>query len=221
MDQPFTDIRVSVGPAATEAIPWKEILGFAPHLLWAAVLVSLLLWTGRQNLAQLLSRIRKISVAGVEIELEDEIKAAGAIRGKPVDGPSASRLARRIARCGHVADGAKILWIDDVPQSHDPETELVEHMGASVILATSTAAGAAELARMRFDLVISDIGRTGAAKGGLESLGLADGAPGRPPVIFYVGDLTSEGTPAGAFGITNRPDELLHLVLDALARRRG
>jgi hypothetical protein len=28
------------------------------------------------------------------------------------------------------------------------------------------------------------------------------------------------GTPPGAFGITNRPDELIHLVLDVLERER-
>ena len=41
------------------------------------------------------------------------------------------------------------------------------------------------------------------------------------PIIFYVGRLdASAGVPAGAFGVTNRPDELLQLVLDALARAR-
>jgi hypothetical protein len=38
-------------------------------------------------------------------------------------------------------------------------------------------------------------------------------------VIFYLWDYKPElGTPAGAFGITKRPDKLLHLVIDALAR---
>jgi hypothetical protein len=31
----------------------------------------------------------------------------------------------------------------------------------------------------------------------------------------------SGGVPSGAFGITDRPDELLNLTLDALARIRG
>ena len=39
------------------------------------------------------------------------------------------------------------------------------------------------------------------------------------PVIFYVGVFEPErGVPGQAFGITNRPDELLHLTLDALER---
>jgi hypothetical protein len=38
-------------------------------------------------------------------------------------------------------------------------------------------------------------------------------------VIFYIGNLKPEaGVPAGAFGITNRPDVLLTLVGEALTR---
>ena len=40
-------------------------------------------------------------------------------------------------------------------------------------------------------------------------------------VVFYVGRVDrAAGVPAGSFGITNRPDELLHLVMDALERCR-
>jgi len=42
------------------------------------------------------------------------------------------------------------------------------------------------------------------------------------PMIFYVHKLKpGAGTPEGTFGITNRPDQLLHLVPDALGRSRG
>jgi hypothetical protein len=41
------------------------------------------------------------------------------------------------------------------------------------------------------------------------------------PVLYYVGSLDPGApTPAGAFGITIRPDELLMLCLDALERVR-
>ena len=42
------------------------------------------------------------------------------------------------------------------------------------------------------------------------------------PVIFYIGrPEPGAGVPAGAFGVTNRPDQLLQLVVDALSRVRG
>jgi hypothetical protein len=44
----------------------------------------------------------------------------------------------------------------------------------------------------------------------------------RQPVIYYVGRPNPDaGVPADAFGVTNRPDQLLHLVIDALSRVRG
>ena len=43
----------------------------------------------------------------------------------------------------------------------------------------------------------------------------------RIPVVFYIDEFRVEsGTPPGAFGVTDRPDELLQLVLDALAHTR-
>jgi hypothetical protein len=40
-------------------------------------------------------------------------------------------------------------------------------------------------------------------------------------VIFYVGEPDpKKGTPVYAFGLTNRPDELVHLVLDILERKK-
>ena len=42
------------------------------------------------------------------------------------------------------------------------------------------------------------------------------------PVVFYIGRLTpGKGVPDGALGLTNRPDQLLDLVVDGLARVRG
>lgn len=41
------------------------------------------------------------------------------------------------------------------------------------------------------------------------------------PVIYYIGRPDpGAGVPPGAFGVTNRPDQLLQLVIDALSRVR-
>ena len=47
----------------------------------------------------------------------------------------------------------------------------------------------------------------------------ASGATLGPAVIFYVAE--SKGPPKVAFGIATRPDELMHLIADALERRRS
>jgi hypothetical protein len=37
------------------------------------------------------------------------------------------------------------------------------------------------------------------------------------PVVFYAGAIDPDrGIPPGAFGLTNRPDELYHLVMDVV-----
>ena len=42
------------------------------------------------------------------------------------------------------------------------------------------------------------------------------------PVIFYIGRPNpAAGAPPGAFGVTNRPDELLQLTIDAFSRVKG
>ena len=43
----------------------------------------------------------------------------------------------------------------------------------------------------------------------------------KTPLIFYIGVVDPDkDKPAQAFGITKRPDELLHLTLDALERKK-
>ena len=69
-------------------------------------------------------------------------------------------------------------------------------------------------------LLISDIARGNQKLAGVRAVpAIHELAPGLP-ILFFVGDYRPElGVPADAAGITNRTDELLHLVLDVLERR--
>jgi CheY-like chemotaxis protein len=72
-----------------------------------------------------------------------------------------------------------------------------------------------------FDLILSDISRCGSNRHGLDALPRLRAASPGTPVVFYIGRVAREaGVPPGAFGITDHPGELLHLVMDALERRR-
>jgi len=74
----------------------------------------------------------------------------------------------------------------------------------------------------RYDLVISDMARDDESAAGLKFVEQFCKDDKAAPLIFYVGEYGSEkGLPARAFGITNRPDELLHLTLDALERKKS
>ena len=76
-----------------------------------------------------------------------------------------------------------------------------------------------------FDIILSDISRslpTPYPTAGLTMLPRLRNAGFHQPVIYYIGRPNADaGVPAGAFGITNRPDRLLHLVIDALSRVRA
>jgi CheY-like chemotaxis protein len=72
-----------------------------------------------------------------------------------------------------------------------------------------------------FDIVLSDLKRGEDAGAGLAMLATLRQSHPTLPVIFYVGEFDpARGVPPFAFGLTNRPDELLHLILDVLARRK-
>lgn len=128
----------------------------------------------------------------------------------------------RAAQAREALHGARILWVDDEPGSVRFEAEALSSLGARVEPVRDTAAATALLGRQSFDLVISDIARADDPAAGLAGLPeLRRWAPDTP-VVFYVRALDrTRGVPPGAFGIADDVDELFHLIVDALERRRG
>jgi DNA-binding NtrC family response regulator len=114
---------------------------------------------------------------------------------------------------------ARILWIDDMPDTLRNEYKMLERLRIDIDLATSETEAEHRLQTDKYDLILSDIARGDNRKAGLEFLGKYAKREQRVPFIFYVGVLHPEkGVPGYAFGITHRPDELLHLIMDALER---
>ena len=78
-----------------------------------------------------------------------------------------------------------------------------------------------QLHRGTFDLILSDVHREGDSDTGTHALPYLKKIAPDVPVVFYVRQLNEgEKTPQGATGITDQPDELLHLVLDQVERGR-
>ena len=89
-------------------------------------------------------------------------------------------------------------------------------------LARKSDEGFDALGRADYDLIISNMNRDGNSDEGARFLARVRAAGYSEPVVFYILNLTpSRETPGDAVGITNRPDELVHLVLDGLERVRG
>jgi CheY-like chemotaxis protein len=129
------------------------------------------------------------------------------------------RVLDRVKRHLPLFQDVRVLWIDDNPDSLRNERKMLQRLQVDIDLAQNSAEAKKLLQSGDYDLILSDISRDHDATAGLKFLQEYGKTTERVPFIFYVGTLyPDKGVPAYAFGITNRPDELLHLIMDALER---
>jgi CheY-like chemotaxis protein len=129
---------------------------------------------------------------------------------------------RRARMVSQVIAGAKVLWIDDHPENNAWGRALLKAFQADVTTVESTRSAVALLHQEHFDVLLSDIDREGQSDHGIQALAALHEADPIVPVVFFIRSLDrSLRTPLGAFGITNDPGELLHLILDVLERARS
>jgi CheY-like chemotaxis protein len=127
-----------------------------------------------------------------------------------------------------VLKGSRVLWIDDQPSLTAAEQRTLESLGVEVTRAIDTIRALELVGPVRagrrgapFDAILSDIARPDSRTAGVDALPLLRQLAPETPVIFYVGRSEPRAyAPAGAFGITSDPEELLHLLLDVLERKR-
>jgi CheY-like chemotaxis protein len=218
-------------------MPWTGIAKFlgAVAVGWAA-LAGYAVWLLRGSLVQALNRVSGVEAWGVKFALtggregmNDAIAMAQKNKRWPVEGTDQERQRAldRADRCRRVYEGAEILWVDDRPSNNRNESRMLRSFGTLITFACTTdeALGAIKDANTEsrpFDLVLSDISRdipTLNERAGIDMLTTFRDEGIVLPVILYIGNLKpSAGVPAGAFGVTNRPDVLLTLVGEALTR---
>jgi CheY-like chemotaxis protein len=132
------------------------------------------------------------------------------------------RLPQVYARAQYVrplVDGRRVLWVDDNPSNNFYERVALSEMGIAVDVATSSEEAMNVLTYLRADVIVSDMKRHGRHDAGLALLRAIRSRGMTTPVIFYVGEVVEElRRPPGSFGITDRPDEVLHLILDLIER---
>ncbi|MFC3650809.1 response regulator [Dyella humi] len=212
--------EIIVRSAACPENPWSPWIALIPPLIWAGLLIGFAGWIGRDTIRSLLKRVDKVNIGGVELQLRDDLEAAAVSRNLDIAAYVLGRAARRLACSSKLTEGAKLLWVDDVPDSIVKESRLLEQAGALITRALSTTDALDKINKENFDLILSDIKRDGDDQAGIKFANKLAERKNPPPIVFYVGTVKSP-PPQHAFGITNRPDELLHLVLDSLARSRS
>lgn len=212
-----------------------DYLNAAPALLLAIAVVAVVARL-LPTLPKIIERLTGVEAFGVKLSLSGSAALAAAVEmaRKHIDWDvevSTEAQNKALARANAsraLLEGAEILWVDDRPSNNRNEARMLRSFGALITFAATSAEALAVLGAIppqrRFDLVISDISRdlpVSMPDAGLAMLQRFIAERIRLPLIFYVGVFDkSRGIPPGASGITNRPDELLHLVIDALGRVR-
>lgn len=158
-----------------------------------------------------------VSPATIRKAAEEFPAVAGALQAAR-SGSSGLRRAELVAS---VLRGARILWVDDHPENNAWERELLRSLGVVIVLVENTRSALACLETESFDVLISDIRRDDQSVDGINGATEIRHASPMLPIVFYVQDVTSDRPPAPASGITNEPNELLHLLLDRLERARS
>ena len=150
-----------------------------------------------------------------EGEATDVIEAASRVF-------SASGALRRAGLMAPALKGATALWVDDHgAPAHYFELMTLQALGIEVTSVLDSSSARAALESDDFDLILSDMLREGSEVEGSRFLDELRSAGFQEPMIFYIRDLDPDrDRPRGSVGITNRPAELLHLVLDVLERSR-
>ena len=157
-----------------------------------------------------------VSVATIRKAQEELPAVAGALQAAR----SRSTGLRRAEQVEKVLRGARLLWVDDHPENNAWERELFRSLGVVIVPVESTRSALGCLQTETFDLVLSDIRRDDESTDGLEGATQIHAARPTVPILFYVQNLSSTRVPEPASGITDEPNELLHLVLDRLERAR-
>jgi CheY-like chemotaxis protein len=163
--------------------------------------------------------VKKLSGSELFIALANPLQSKTAQCGMPFLSTQLPTVYRRAELVAAVLQGQRVLFVDDHPSNNFYERVALAEMGLSVDVAVSTREGLRAAHHLRPNVIVTDMERSGQANAGLQFLQAARAQGIKVPVVFYVGKvLEALGVPTGAFAITDRPDELLHLVLDVLER---
>ena len=204
------------------------VLKLVMQLRWFFLVILVLILFYRPIRDNLLPRLGGFKAGGLEILFAaDSMDASIELAEKDqrwkvkVSAVDKRRVLNRVKQHLNILKGVQVLWVDDYPENNINERRMFRQLETEIDIARSTQEALDILKNGRYDVVFSDMVRGENAAAGLEFLEQFRNTDKTTPVIFYIGVFNPEkGTPAQAFGITNRPDELLHLTLDALERKK-
>ncbi len=240
--------QIAAEKAATQQPDWwtitLKLLELSPGLLLTGTVI-VTLWFNRNRLGSVLDRVSGLKAMGVEVQLDavkslskavtslsNELRIQTTVSGKVKNIQVTEDDERRaIKRAEHAIDTLRdrsVIWVDDLPQNNVYEVHALELLGLKVIQVTNNwdAISLIKSSGQRIYVAISDIERPGGEPSGLDLLDSFAENNLDIPIIYYVTVVNNDkpwpatsNRETKAFGLTNRPDELVHLLLDVLERR--
>ena len=196
------------------------IIQILPTLFGIVALLVLILVFRIPLTQRIIPRLTGLKILGVEITLLKE-SLDKVVAERKVDVSQGDRWGA-LKRAQHVLpviQRARILWVDDEPQGNRQLVKVLFTLGANVDQAGNTEEALKLLRRHQYDVVVSDIKRQKDGDAGIRMAKRMWDEQIYRWTIFYVTDL-KPGIPEHAFNITNRPDHLLHFIMDVLERER-
>jgi CheY-like chemotaxis protein len=212
----------------------KLVAAFA----WPAVVLFLIWWFG-DALKQFLSNISEGSFKAFGFEgtakrrVQEAIVSADLFK-QETDGKRTVQLSRSVGKSLRAADYAvgllklhgrptpsrRLLWVDDQPTNNLLEAKAFEELGFAVDFVVSTDEALHDIAKSRYDAIISDMARPGDGEAGKTLIRKLREMGSEIPVIVYSSNespqFASELRDAGAFAATNLASELISRVAEAV-----
>lgn len=197
------------------------LIGLVPGVLWVLLAATGFALFYKPVRDEILPRIRRVDIFGVEASfVRARIDRAIAARSAKVSDDERARVVRRVCRVSSVFRGATILWADADPGKTADEREMLLRSGVAVEVLRARDKALAMFTDGGHDAMIVILRRRGAAA--ILKL-VADASrrtPDRPIILYAYPGYDPQAMPPGVFAATDRPDELLHCVADALERAR-
>ncbi|HHG84485.1 MAG TPA: hypothetical protein ENJ82_07040 [Bacteroidetes bacterium] len=167
-------------------------------------------------------QVRRAGIENATGKVGEVLRKAMATRAIPLNDSQEKVLLQRIQHIEPSAAPFSILWIDDQSDRNKRESSLIQELGDQVKITFVESSELAEslLLQNEYQLIISDIRRGDQPNEGLLCHQRILAAGTAVPIIFYINNYDpKKGVPSHAFGITNSPEELLHLVMDIMSRK--
>ena len=194
-----------------------ELIKVAPSILLYGALLMLFLRYRKSVVEGILPKISNFKAFGIEASFVKEGIENAARSQNRSDVLVSPSLMQRIAH--FPKRGIRVLWIDDNPETVMYEAGILQTLGMQVEFAKTSANGWEKLRAYPFQLMVSDIRRGEDTTAGLQFLKDLQAQEKHINLVFYVSQLDRTlPVPFGAFGITDDPNELIHLVMDGAER---